>query len=132
MFGIRQCLVLGQWQLRAEHEIRKSSAVQNPMHDHRVLLHLEIKPVFLRPETIQHGAVPFDLPEALAAQVFKILLADLELLEQFKLLKRPETRKLGRTDFIEHDLEHPGTVNPGLARGKRKETNAEAGTRNAE
>ena len=44
--------------------------------------------------------------------------------QQLKLLKRPQTGKLRRTDFIENNLKHPGSLEPAPPRGKRKDGSA--------
>ena len=87
--------------------------MQHPVDDHRAIFHLEVEPVILRPEPVEHRPVAFDPAETLATQIFQVLLADLEFLEQLELLERLQLRELRRADFIENDLEHRVTLRSG-------------------
>ena len=110
MFRFRQRLVFGQRHLRAEQEIREGPLVQHAVHDHRAVLHLEVKPIVLRPEPVKHGAVAVDPAEPLAGEIGQVLLADLELVDQFELLERIQGGEFRGADFVENNLKHPATL----------------------
>lgn len=76
------------------------------MHDHRAITHLEIKPIILRPEPIQHAPIAVDLPEAIPIQIFQILFSHSEFLKQLKLIKSPKSRNFRRADFVKNYLKH--------------------------
>ena len=81
--------------------------MQHPVDDDRAVLHLEVKPVVLRPEAIQQPPVAINFPKPISVQVIQIFLPDLELFEQFKLFERPQLRELGSADFVKNNLKHP-------------------------
>lgn len=81
--------------------------MQHPVHNHRLILHLKVKPILLRPETVKNMPIPLNPPKSVTPQPIKIRLTHPELLQQLQLLKSPQRRKLRRTDFIKNNLEHP-------------------------
>jgi len=109
---LRSCksLVFGKRHLGAEKEIGEGPAVQDAVNHHKILLNLEIKSMILGAEAIQDPAIALDFTETISLEIRQILLADLKLFQQLKLLQSPQAGKLGSADFIKHNLEHPHSL----------------------
>ena len=76
------------------------------MDDDRAILHLEVKAVVLRPESIEQPPVAINFPESVTLQIVEIFLSHLEFLQQFKLFERLQLGELGSADFVKNNLKH--------------------------
>lgn len=124
MLGSGQSLILTQRHFRTEQEVRKRSLVEHAVHNDRRIPDLKIKPIFFRTITVKHPSVALDSAKPLAIEFLQILPAYLELVQKLQLLKRPKTRKLGRADLVEHNLQHAAKLHPFPLRGKAQRSRA--------
>ncbi len=91
------------------------------MDDNGGFLDLEIKPIVLCAITVKHPAITLNPAKSLTIELLQILPTHFELIQELQLLERPKTRKLGRADLVEHNLQHAAKLHPVPSREKPKE-----------
>lgn len=76
------------------------------MDDNILVLEIKVDSVVFRTIAVQLHTFVLYVPEPVAIHVFQIIGRYLELTQEFKLRQRVKLGNLGRTDFIEDNLEH--------------------------
>ena len=56
------------------------------MHDYRAIFNLEVKPIILRPETMEHMPIAINISKVIVTQTVEFLFRNPEFLKQLKLL----------------------------------------------
>ncbi len=125
LLGIGQSIFfITDRQVGPEKEILKRIPVQDPVHDHRLVIvgNLKIEANIARPVAIERFPVPLDLAKRkvmiLFFQTFEIFRADFKFIEDFQLLQGGELGDLGCTDFVEDYLKHIIIIDRGQWRDK--------------